>query len=158
MHVHIGVLGLHLAPIALELFSDQLSHRVALRSGVLGVAAHIEVQAGTIGEEDVAAAAPCHDAAEQVAGDLIRRQAPLPLECAGDAVLGLDAEDAPFHGRLLAALLHEALHELLGVLLQHGVDLVEQVGDVEGRGARRGEVDLLVLLLTGGLAVDGLAL
>src|SRR5690349_3469747 len=62
---------------------------------------------------------------------------------------------------LLAALLDVTSHELLGVLLQHGVDLVEQVVDVLGdlgvplgnlRVGLGGDVlDLLVALALAGL-------
>ena len=37
---------------------DQFGHVVALGSGVLRVRAHVEVEAGTVAQEDVAAAAP----------------------------------------------------------------------------------------------------
>ena len=45
------------------------------------------------------AAAPRHDPAEQVAGDLVGAEPALAAERAGDAVLVLEAEDAPVHAR-----------------------------------------------------------
>ena len=59
--------------------------------------ADVEVEPGAVAQEDVAAAAPADDLAEQVTGDLVRRETALPLEGAGDAVLVLDPEDPPVH-------------------------------------------------------------
>ena len=75
----------------------EILDRVALGGGVLGVAADVEVEAGTVLEEHVAGATPRHDASEQVAGDLVGAQPALPAQCAGDAVLVLQTEDAPIH-------------------------------------------------------------
>ena len=72
---------------------------VALGRGVLGVRADIEVQAGPVLQEDVRGPAPVHDPAEQVPGDLVGREAPLPAERAGDPVLVLEPEDPPVHTR-----------------------------------------------------------
>ena len=82
---------------------DQLADRVALGRGVLGVAADVEVEAGAVGEEHVGAAAPRHDPAEQVAGDLVGAQAALAARGAGDPVLVLEAEDAALHGATVPA-------------------------------------------------------
>src|SRR5690606_23654068 len=76
---------------------------VALGRGVLGVRADIQVQAGAVGEEHVAAAPPRHDPAEEVARDLVGAQAPLAPQGAGDAVLVLEPEDATIHARTLPA-------------------------------------------------------
>ena len=57
----------------------------------------VEVEPGAVLEEDVRGAAPVHDPSEQVPSDLVGRQAPLPAERAGDAVLVLEPEDAPVH-------------------------------------------------------------
>src|SRR3546814_5516378 len=73
-------------PLTGLVVGDQVHQVVALRRGVLGVGAHVEVQAGTVGEEDVGGAAPGHDAPEQVAGDLVRAEPPLPPQRARDAV------------------------------------------------------------------------
>src|SRR4028118_1277938 len=59
---------------------DELLEVVALGRGVLGVAADVEVEPGTVAEEHVARAAPAHDLAEEVAGDLVGAQPALPLE------------------------------------------------------------------------------
>jgi hypothetical protein len=59
--------------------------------------ADVEVEPSTVAEEHVAAATPGDHLAKQVPGDLVRREAPLPAERAGDAVLVLDPEDAAVH-------------------------------------------------------------
>ena len=71
--------------------------RVALGGGVLGVAADVEVEAGAVLEEHVARAAPRHDPAEQVAGDLVGAEPALAAQGAGDAVLVLEPEDPALH-------------------------------------------------------------
>src|SRR5207248_7998857 len=76
---------------------DEIDEVVALRGGVLGVAANVEVEAGAVLEEDVGAAAPGDDAAEQVTRDFVRAQPALAAERARDAVLVLDPVDPPVH-------------------------------------------------------------
>ena len=76
---------------------DEIGDRVALGRGVLGVAAHVEVEAGAVLEEDVARPAPRHDPAEQVPGDLVGAQAALAAQRARDPVLVLEPEDPAFH-------------------------------------------------------------
>ena len=76
---------------------DRLADVVALGCGVLGVAADVEVEPRAVAEEHIARAAPRHDAAEQVARHLVRRQPPGAAGGARHAVLGLDAKDAPLH-------------------------------------------------------------
>src|SRR5205807_592026 len=49
---------------------DEVLDGVALGRGVLGVAAHVEVETGAVLEEDVAAPAPGHHPSEQVAGNV----------------------------------------------------------------------------------------
>src|SRR6185436_11585343 len=49
---------------------DQLPDVVALGSGVLGVAAHVEIEPGAVREKDVGRTAPGHDLAEEVARHL----------------------------------------------------------------------------------------
>src|SRR5690606_33662884 len=80
---------------------DEIDDVVTLGRGVLGVAAHVEVEAGAVAGEHVGGTPPAHDLAEQVAGDLVRAQAPLAPERARDAVLVLDAEDPPVHAPTL---------------------------------------------------------
>src|SRR3712207_4765537 len=90
-------------PLAGLVVHHELGQVVALGGGVLGVAAHVEVQPGAVAQEDVGAAPPRHHAAEQVAGHLVRGQPPLPAEGARHAVLGLDAEDPSLHAPTLGA-------------------------------------------------------
>src|SRR6476661_69219 len=85
-------------PLPRLVLDDELTHGVALGRGVLRVGAHVEVEARTVAEEDVARPSPRDDAAEEVARDLVRSQAPLALRRAGHAVLVLDPEDPPLHG------------------------------------------------------------
>ena len=84
-------------PLARLVVGDEVDDVVALGRRVLRVAADVEVEPGAVAQEDVAAAAPGHDPAEQVAGDLVGRQPPLAVERARDAVLVLEAEDPPVH-------------------------------------------------------------
>ena len=85
-------------PLPRLVVGDQLDDVVALGRGVLGVAADVEVEPGAVAQEDVAAAAPADDLAEQVARHLVGAQPALALERARDAVLVLDPEDPPVHG------------------------------------------------------------
>ena len=62
-------------PLPRLVVGDEVDDVVALGGGVLRVAADVEVEPGAVAEEDVAAAAPGHDLAEQVAGDLVRATA-----------------------------------------------------------------------------------
>jgi hypothetical protein len=84
-------------PLPCLVVGDQLDHVVALRRGVLRVAADVEVEPGAVAQEDVAAPTPADDLAEQVAGHLVRAETALALERARHAVLVLDAEDPPVH-------------------------------------------------------------
>src|SRR6185437_11506226 len=59
--------------------------------------AHVEIEAAAVAQEDVTAPPPRHNAPEQVARYLIRRQSPLPAEATGEAVLSLDPEYPPVH-------------------------------------------------------------
>ncbi len=76
---------------------DEIRDVVALRGGVLGVEAGVEIQARAVLEEDVGVARPGDDLLEQVAGDIVGREAALAVEGTGQAVLVLEAEDAPLH-------------------------------------------------------------
>ena len=90
-------------PLPRLVVDDQVDRRVALGGGVLGVAADVEVEPGAVAQEDVGAAAPADDAAEEVAGDLVGREPALALERARDAVLVLETEDAALHAMSLRA-------------------------------------------------------
>ena len=84
-------------PLARLVVGDQLGERVALRGGVLRVRADVEVEARAVAQEDVGRPPPRHDPAEQVAGHLVGREAPLAVEGAGDTELGLDPVNPPLH-------------------------------------------------------------
>src|SRR5690606_17445754 len=79
----------------------QLRDVVALRRRVLRVAADVEVEAGAVAQEDVAAAPPRDDLAEQVAGHLVGAEAALAPERARHPVLVLDPEDPTVHDHTL---------------------------------------------------------
>jgi hypothetical protein len=66
-------------PLAGLVVRDELDRVVALGGRVLGVAAHVEVQARPVAQEDVAAAPPGDDPAEEVARDLVGAQRRCPL-------------------------------------------------------------------------------
>src|ERR1700688_3961693 len=83
---------------------DEVNDVVALRGRVLGMAAHVQVEPGTVAEEHVAAASPGHHAAEKGGGPPTRGQPPLPTEGASNAVLVLEPEDSPVHGTRLRSL------------------------------------------------------
>ena len=84
-------------PLAGPVMGDQLHQVVALGGGVLGVAAHIEVQPRAVAQENVRTAAPGHHPAEQVARDLVRGQPPVPVERAGHTEFRLDSHDSSLH-------------------------------------------------------------
>ena len=88
-------------PLARLVVRDELVDRVALGRRVLRVAADVEVEPGAVAQEDVRGAAPGDHPAEQVAGDLVRREPPLPAEGAGDAVFVLEPENSAVHHRPL---------------------------------------------------------
>src|SRR6185436_5313884 len=91
---------------------DQLPDVVTFGRGVLGVASHVEIQPGAVGEEHVGGPSPGHDLAEEVAGHLIGGEASLPVKRARDAVLVLDTEDAAIHVPTLGVQWYvEALYE-----------------------------------------------
>jgi len=84
-------------PLSRLVVRDEVAEGVALRRGVLGMAADVEIEAGPVLEEDVRRATPAHDPAEEVARHLVRTEAPLPSQRAGHAVLVLEAEDPSLH-------------------------------------------------------------
>ena len=86
-------------PLPCLVVDDELVEGIALRRGVLGVGADVEVEAGAVLEEDVGAAAPADHATEEVAGDLVGAEPALAPQRARDAVLVLEAVDPPLHER-----------------------------------------------------------
>ena len=77
---------------------DQLADGVAFRGGVLGMAAYVEIQASAVDEKDVGATSPRHDSTKQIPRHLVRAESTLAAGGAGNPVLVLQSEDAPFHG------------------------------------------------------------
>src|SRR5699024_3194005 len=96
-----ALLGVDLQPFqdafARLVMGHQVLETVALGGGVLGVAAHVQIQASTVAQEHVAAAPPGDHSAEEVPCDLVGRQAALSPEGTGDPVLVLQPEDPSFH-------------------------------------------------------------
>src|SRR5579862_6148240 len=84
-------------PLAGLVVDDEVVDAVALGRRILRVAPDVEVQAGAVLEEDVGGPPPAHDAAEEVAGDLVGAQAALAAKGEGDAVLVLEPEDPALH-------------------------------------------------------------
>jgi len=76
---------------------DQLDEAVALGRRVLRVRTHIQVQAGSVTEEDVGAATPRHDTTEEVTSNLVGAQSPVPVKGAGNAEFRLDTHDSSLH-------------------------------------------------------------
>src|SRR6267142_1826192 len=77
----------------------ELDDVVALRRGVLGVEAGVQVQAGAVLEEHVGVAGARDDLLEEIPRDIVRRQAALDVERAVEAVLVLEPEDPALHLR-----------------------------------------------------------
>ncbi len=77
--------------------SDHVVEVVALRGGVLGMAADVQVEPRAVLEEHVRRAAPADHPPEEVARHLVGAQSPLTPQGAGHPVLVLDAEDASLH-------------------------------------------------------------
>ena len=84
-------------PLTRAVVGDQLDEVVALGGGVLGVAAHVQVQPRAVAQEYVRAAAPRHHAAEQIPRNLVRAQPAMAVERAGDTEFGFDAHDPSLH-------------------------------------------------------------
>src|SRR5262249_48663603 len=84
-------------PLAGAVVGDQLGEVVALGGGVLGVAAHIEIQPRAVAQEHVRTAAPRHHPPEQIAGNLVGAQPAMAMERAGDTDFCLDAHDSSLH-------------------------------------------------------------
>src|SRR5205807_5492078 len=106
---------------------------VALRGGVLGVTADVEIEAGAVLEEHVAAASPRHHTAEQVAGDLVGAEPALAAQGAGDPVFVLQAEYAPIHS-LPRYRSRDARHP--NGAADHGAEPVPRPGDRRPPGFR----------------------
>mgnify|MGYP003296190190 CR=1 FL=1 len=77
--------------------NDEVGDVVALRRGVLGVEARVEVEPRAVLEEYVGVAGAGDDLLEEVARDVVGRQAALAVERARQAVFVLEAEDARLH-------------------------------------------------------------
>src|SRR2546425_13345591 len=77
--------------------NDQLGDVVAFRGRVLGVEAGIEIEPGPVFEKDIGIPGTGDHLLEQITRDVIRRQTALAVQGAGEPVLVLEAEDAPFH-------------------------------------------------------------
>ena len=75
----------------------QIGDVVALRGGVLGMEAGVEVEARPVLQEDVGVAGARDDLLEEVSRDVVGRQAALAVQGAGQAVLVLEAEDPALH-------------------------------------------------------------
>jgi hypothetical protein len=84
-------------PLARLVVRDEVKHAVAVRRRVFRVAGHLQGQPRPVPEQHVAAPAPGHHAAEEVARYLIGGQPPLPTEGTGEAVHVLKPEDALVH-------------------------------------------------------------
>lgn len=84
-------------PFTSAVVGDQLREAVTFGGRVLRVAAHVEVQARTVAEEDVAATPPRHDPPEQIARHFVGTEPAMAVERAGDTEFGLDAHDSSLH-------------------------------------------------------------
>ena len=147
-------------PLAGPVVGDQIGDGVTLGRGVLRVRADVQVEAGAVAQEHVARASPGHHPAEQVAGHLVRRQPPLPPIGAGDAVLGLEAEDSPVHDETLAARRRSAAVTSRLDAHRSSISPVLRVHrPPQDRRGRRGPADtlpdLMNLLVTGGAGFIG---
>jgi hypothetical protein len=76
---------------------DEIGDVVALGRRVFRVKARVEIEPRAIFEKDVGVAGAGNDLFEEVARDVVGREAPLAVERAGQAVLVLQTEDAPLH-------------------------------------------------------------
>ena len=88
--------------LARLVMDDEVGDVVALGRGVLGMEARVEIEAGAVLEEDVGVAGARDDLLEEVPRHVVGRQAALAVQGAGEAVLVLEAEDAPLHVRTQA--------------------------------------------------------
>lgn len=88
-------------PLPRLVMHDEVRDGVALRRCVLGVAADVEVQPGTVLEEHVARPTPRDDPAEEVTGDFVGAEPALSPQGARHSVLVLEAEDPPFHAPMV---------------------------------------------------------
>src|SRR5262245_58250346 len=84
-------------PLPRLVVDDEIGDIVALGSGILGMEACVEVEPRPVLQEDVGIARARDDLLEEVAGDVVGREAPLAVEGTGQAVLVFEAEDAALH-------------------------------------------------------------
>src|SRR5262249_5333428 len=75
----------------------ELGDVVALRRRVFGMESRVEIEPRTVFQEHVGVARAGDDLLEEVASDVVGRQAALTVECAGQAILVLEAEDPSLH-------------------------------------------------------------
>ena len=84
-------------PLPRLVVDHQFGDVVALGSGVLGMAADVEVEPGAVLQEHVGRAPPAHHPAEEVAGHLVGAEPTLAAQGAGHPVLVLQAVDPLVH-------------------------------------------------------------
>src|SRR5256885_368810 len=79
---------------------DQLRDIVAFGRRVLGVEPGVQIEPGAVLEEHIGIARARDQLLEQIARDVVGREAPLAVQGAGEAVFVLEAEDAALHEAL----------------------------------------------------------
>jgi hypothetical protein len=84
-------------PLTGPIMIDQLDQTVALGGRVFGVRSHVQVDAGAVAQEDVAASPPGDDPPEQVAGNFVGGESARAARRAGNAVLGFQPIDPAVH-------------------------------------------------------------
>src|SRR5262249_4279543 len=77
--------------------NDQLGYIVALGGRVLRVEPRVEVEPRSVLQEDIRISSAGDDLLEEVARDIVGRQAALTVQGAGETVLVLEAEDPTLH-------------------------------------------------------------
>jgi hypothetical protein len=80
---------------------DQLGDVIALGRRILRVEPGVEIEPRPVFEEDVRVASAGDDLLEEVARNVVGRQAALAVQGAGETVLVLEAEDPALHGAIL---------------------------------------------------------
>ena len=82
----------------------QLAHRYALGGGIFGVGTHIQIQARSVFQEDVAAAPPVDYLAEEIACYFVGAETAGAVLRAPDPVFGFQSEDPSFHGLRISSI------------------------------------------------------
>src|SRR5690606_23140812 len=75
----------------------QVDEGVAFGGGVFGVAPDVEVEAGTVLQEDIGGSTPGDDPPEEVTGNFVGTQSALTAQGAGNPVFVLQPKDPTFH-------------------------------------------------------------